>query len=92
MKKKWLYFFVIALSLTGGAWVAWNRIYYIPSDPHTGMNLCLFKAVTGIPCPSCGTTRSVLDITRLHFGAAFYENPFGFLLASGMIVFPFWVV
>jgi hypothetical protein len=92
MQKKWLYFFVIVCSVAGGVWVIWNRVYYTASDPHTGMNACLFKAATGLPCPSCGSTRAVLDITRLHFADALYANPLGFIIALAMIVFPFWIL
>ena len=92
MQKKWLYFFVIVCSLAGSAWVAWNRVNYVPTDPHTGINMCLFRAATGLPCPSCGTTRSVLDITRLDFADALHTNPVGFIIAFVIIIFPFWVL
>jgi hypothetical protein len=92
MQKKWLYFFVTVCSLAGGAWVIWNRVYYTPADPHSGFNTCLFKAATGLPCPSCGSTRSVVDITKLHFGDALYANPFGFIIALSIIILPVWVL
>lgn len=92
MQKKWLYFFVIVCSAAGVAWVAWNSVYYIPADPHSGFGLCLFRRVTGLPCPSCGSTRSVVDISRMNFVGALYDNPFGYLLVLAMVVCPFWVL
>jgi hypothetical protein len=47
-----------------------------------GLVLCPFRAVTGIPCPLCGATRSVVLFS--HGDAAFLQyNPFwvGVLLA-----------
>jgi hypothetical protein len=91
MQKKWLYFFAAACSVTGSAWVIWNRIYYTPSGAQTGINACLFKAATGLPCPSCGSTRSVLALMQLHFGDALYANPFGYIIALAIILLPVWV-
>lgn len=92
MQKKWLYFLIIVCPVAGSLWVMWNRVYYVPSDPNSGLNMCLFRRITGLPCPSCGTTRSVLDLSRLDFKDALFANPIGFIIAFGMIVFPFWVV
>ncbi len=92
MRKKWLYLLIIVCSVAGSIWVLWNRVYYTPADAHSGLNMCLFRRITGLPCPSCGSTRSVLDISRLEFKDAFYSNPVGFIIAFGMVVFPFWVL
>jgi len=43
--------------------------------------LCLFKAMTGRPCPTCGSTRGVLAILHGHVGEAFAYNPMVFLIA-----------
>ncbi len=37
--------------------------------------LCLFRRVTGVPCPTCGTTRSVLAGLKGHFADAVLYNP-----------------
>jgi hypothetical protein len=37
---------------------------------------CLFKAITGIPCPGCGMTRAFLELAEGDFVAAFQLNPF----------------
>jgi hypothetical protein len=92
MQRKWLYFLVFTCCLAGGVWVAWNEFTYTATDPQTGMNLCLFKAATGLPCPSCGSTRSVLDITRMHFRDALYANPAGFIVGLAIMVLPFWIL
>lgn len=52
--------------------------------------LCPFAALTGMPCPGCGLTRSTLSIMRGDLGAAFAMQPFAFvmtpLLAAAVVV------
>lgn len=36
---------------------------------------CLFRAVTGIPCPTCGGTRAFLALARFDVPAALAWNP-----------------
>ena len=48
--------------------------------PHT--TLCLFKAVTGLPCPGCGMTRAFLALGNLDFAGAYAQNPLAFPLAA----------
>ena len=40
---------------------------------------CVFRRITGIPCPGCGMTRAHLAALRLDFQAAFYYHPLWFL-------------
>ncbi|MBQ8498051.1 MAG: DUF2752 domain-containing protein [Clostridia bacterium] len=42
------------------------RIFQIP---------CLYKAISGIPCPTCGITRAYLALLRLDIQAAFAYHP-----------------
>jgi hypothetical protein len=91
-QKKWLYTLVIVSCLAGSLWVAWNVTHYTPIDAASGTDVCLFRRVTGIPCPSCGSTRSILHISRLEFREALYANPIGFLLAVCIILFPLWIL
>jgi hypothetical protein len=41
---------------------------------------CVFYAVTGLQCPGCGSTRSVLALLRFDFKSAFIYNPLFVLL------------
>ena len=36
---------------------------------------CVFRYLTGIPCPTCGLTRAWLAAFRLDFTAAFLQYP-----------------
>jgi hypothetical protein len=45
---------------------------------------CLFRAVTGVPCPTCGGTRALLALVRLDVPAALAWNP---LVTVGALVF-----
>ena len=52
---------------------------------------CLFRHITGIPCPGCGMTRAQLAALRLDFRAAFWYHPLWFLplpLLAGQFLFP----
>ncbi len=47
------------------------------------ISFCVFKNITGIPCPSCGLTRSVISLLHGNIIQAVLYNPFffiGFLL------------
>ncbi len=51
---------------------------------------CIIKQITGLPCPSCGVTRSVLLIVNKSYFSAFMLNPMGYIVVIGMIVLPIW--
>lgn len=36
---------------------------------------CAFKVLTGFPCPTCGSTRSMVHLAHAEFTAAFAMNP-----------------
>jgi hypothetical protein len=36
---------------------------------------CTFKALTGVPCPTCGSTRSIVYLSHGAFVSAFVMNP-----------------
>lgn len=38
-------------------------------------SLCVFKAVTGLPCMTCGTTRALARLARLDLAGALAMNP-----------------
>ena len=47
---------------------------------------CLFRALTGLMCPGCGSTRAMHQIVHGHFAAAFMLNPL-FLLAIPFLLY-----
>ena len=52
---------------------------------HKLPSMCMFYHLTGLPCPSCGMTRSVISLTHLRFREAVSLNPLGPLFV-GMFV------
>lgn len=57
-----------ALSCIGVLFVAWLALYLLDIG-------CVFRLMTGIPCPGCGMTRAWLAALRLDFAAAFAYHP-----------------
>ena len=47
---------------------------------------CLFRMLTGLTCPGCGSTRAMHQIVHGHFAAAFMLNPL-FLLAIPFLLY-----
>lgn len=39
------------------------------------MPLCVFRAFTGIPCPTCGATRSMVHLAHGNLAASVVMNP-----------------
>jgi hypothetical protein len=84
--KKKLYFFVIAVCMAGYVWLFASNYY------HLHIESCLFRKITHIPCPSCGSTRSVGALLNGEFTGAFYYNPLGYLILILMILLPAWII
>ena len=42
---------------------------------------CIFKCVTGLPCPGCGLTRASLSLISFQWGKVLYYNAFIFPIA-----------
>lgn len=82
-RARW-YRAALFLSAAGWAWLAWA--FGHPS----GLSPCLFMGVTHLPCPSCGTTRAILELLHGRPGDALLVNPLGVVAAMGLLVVPLW--
>ena len=51
-----------------------------------GLPLCQFRVWTGLPCPGCGLTRSLIGVGHLDLDRAWTFHPLGPLLAVGMLL------
>lgn len=55
------------------------RFFHLSSIPF----VCPFKTITGLPCPTCGTTRAFIHFAHLNITEAFLINP----LTSSFVIF-----
>lgn len=83
-KAKKLYLILFIALVAGYTWL----IFSLVNHRYEGSGVCLIKSVTGIPCPSCGSTRSVMSIINGDIASAVFYNPFGFLILILMVVLP----
>jgi hypothetical protein len=59
--------------------------YYVPVlDIAPG---CVLKGITGLPCPSCGSTRSIVHLAHGNVIASVAMNPLMSLLLIGAVLF-----
>ena len=90
-KKRKFYFFAAAACLLGFCWLAFlsvaEKLFGI-----TDLKVCYFRNVTGIPCPSCGSSRAVESLFQGDLVASVLFNPFGIVIAAIMVVLPFWLL
>ena len=52
---------------------------------HLSVTLCAFKAVTGLPCMACGTTRALARLYRLDLPGAVTMNPLSAAVALALV-------
>jgi hypothetical protein len=48
---------------------------------------CVFHDLTGLPCLTCGATRSAIEFFHGHFFAAWNWNPLAFMVWCGIALF-----
>lgn len=91
IKKSNLYILVGVALFLGYFWTFFNLIE--SQKKHSiKIEFCLIKSVTGLPCPSCGSTRSVLSIAHGDIITAMLWNPIGIFLVLLMLILPVWIV
>lgn len=85
-----LYTILFTACIAGYIW-----LYFAISTNKTEINsveVCFIKRLTNIPCPSCGSTRSVLAMLHGDFMKSLFINPFGFVIAFIMLATPLWMI
>ena len=87
MTKKRFYFFVSIVCVAGYIWIFLNYVEH--SIRWAG---CLFHKITHIPCPSCGSTRSVMALLQGNLYEALYFNPLGIVVFLIAIILPVWIL
>ncbi|SRR5258706_4714972 len=78
---------LIVLLLSGYSWLAFN--WGNENEVHS---FCLVKNLTGLPCPSCGTTRSVVLFAKGEIINALQINPLSLLAVVFFILAPCWLL
>ncbi len=70
-------------------------LWFILSDIPRGTPhfiVCIFKNLTGYPCPACGTTRGLKFFFHLMPCEAFMMNPIAVLVGTAMVVVLIWSI
>lgn len=76
---------IIFLLISGYFYLAFSKI----SSNHT---FCIFKNITGIPCPSCGSTRATLLLFQGEFQKSILMNPFGIISNLLILLSMAWMI
>ncbi|PSR09129.1 MAG: DUF2752 domain-containing protein [Bacteroidetes bacterium] len=90
LNRNKLYSILLIACVAGYIWLYFSTTSNITEN--NSVEVCLIKHVTNIPCPSCGSTRSVILLTKGNFVEALGLNPIGYLVALIMLVAPIWIV
>ena len=89
MNRNRLYLFLFAACTVGFIWLTIS--YNQGSSNEWESGVCLFKRLTHIPCPSCGSTRSVLALLNGDITGAVMWNPLGIILLTLLVLTPVWI-
>ena len=90
LNRNKLYSILFIACLAGYIWLYFS-ITKINTE-NKSVEVCLIKHITNIPCPSCGSTRSVISLTKGDFIGALNINPIGYLVAFIMLITPIWII
>ena len=91
MSRNRLYTIVLLACMGGSIWL-WiqNSQNVLTRAGETGT--CLIKTITGVQCPSCGTTRSVFELLDGHLINSLQWNPMGIIVLLIMVSSPIWIL
>ena len=73
------------------AW-GWLLGQQVMQSHNVGLTVCTLKAVTGYPCPYCGTIRSASALIAGHWKEGLYTNPLGVVVLVWLIITTLWLL
>jgi len=83
-----LYLFLFVFCLAGYSWFFFAQHEV---EVNENVTICPLKLATDLPCPSCGTTRSVAALSSGEFLHSLAINPLGWLSMGFLIIVPVWI-
>lgn len=81
---KFKYLVIIIILISGYFFLFFSDIF--SNEP-----FCIFKNITGLPCPSCGSIRATLLLFHGEFLKSVSLNPFGLLSNIMIMTSIFWM-
>lgn len=88
LNKNKLYSMLFIACLAGYVYI---YVSLIANETHKSFDVCLVKHATTLPCPSCGSTRAIILLTKGDFVEALRINPLGYVVALIMFLAPSWI-
>lgn len=88
--KTSFYRLILVLSAIAFLWVSYNFIS-ISRSGESSPDFCLLKSTMDVPCPFCGTTRSVMYGLQGEWHDALQLNPLGIVVIIFAICGPLWI-
>ncbi len=90
LERNKLYSKVFIACLAGYIWLYFSNSKSLTENK--SVEVCLIKHTTNIPCPSCGSTRAIISLTKGDFFEALSINPMGLIVAIIMLFGPLWII
>jgi Protein of unknown function (DUF2752) len=67
-------------------------VFLLPARRPLPFDVCPFHRLTGLPCPTCGLTRSVCLFARGEWTASLRMHPAGWLAFASLVVASVWLL
>lgn len=80
--------YLIILSILSAGYFT---LFYYPNII-SDISFCIFKSVTDLPCPACGSTRATMLLFQGDVANSIFLNPIGLVLNSFIVVSVFWII
>lgn len=84
MSEKKVYFLLSGIALLGYIYI----VVALSGAVNDQVSLCMFHNLTGIPCPSCGTTRGMMQLVHGQFTEALRMNALCYVQAFFLLILP----
>lgn len=83
---------IIAVTCIVGYFLVYWAIMQDATGGNTSIGFCLFKKVTHLPCPACGTTRAFVLLLKQQIAKAVLTNPIVVFAFLFLAIAPFWLL